>query len=29
VREDWSAGFVCPLADGDLFARYRQEYELG
>ena len=26
---DWGAGFVCPLADGELFARYLQEYELG
>ena len=26
---DWGAGFACPLADGDLFARYLQEYELG
>ncbi|PHV28037.1 hypothetical protein CSQ94_18790 [Janthinobacterium sp. BJB312] len=25
---DWGAGFACPLADGDLFARYLQEYEL-
>ncbi|MGK5072255.1 hypothetical protein [Janthinobacterium sp. ZB1P44] len=26
---DWGAGVACPLADGELFARYLQEYELG
>lgn len=26
---DWGAGFACPLSDGELFARYLQEYELG
>ncbi|MNN41149.1 hypothetical protein D3C81_1552500 [compost metagenome] len=25
---DWGAGFACPLSDGELFARYLQEYEL-
>jgi hypothetical protein len=25
---DWGAGFACPLADEELFARYLQEYEL-
>ena len=24
---DWGAGFACPLADGELFPRYLQEYE--